>query len=159
MAAPTPGLEQAFTLILDRAPPVDIGATGNGGARSHVALRGGTFAWQDTGGQDAGGQGVGGQGWTGEGTILQVVAGSETLMRRADGVCTVEAQYLLRGETGACLRLFGTGHRLTQGDFAGLRLALLVEAAEDGPFAPLATRVYLGEQAEGAPAMTIWRIT
>ena len=95
----------------------------------------------------------------GEGLTGSVVAGGETLLQRADGVVVVEANYYIRFADGAVARCFGRGYRTMSGEFTGLRLSLLFEAAGDGSVAMLTTRVYVAEQPEAGAVLTISRIT
>lgn len=139
MDAPVPGLACAFELTLLRDTPVIVGTTPTGGQRSHVPVIGGRFR--------------------GEGLTGSVVAGGETLLQRADGVVVVEANYYIRFADGAVARCFGRGYRTISGEFTGLRLSLLFEAAGDGSVAMLATRVYVAEQPEAGAVLTISRIT
>ncbi|MBN8831392.1 MAG: DUF3237 family protein [Sphingomonadales bacterium] len=134
MEAPTPDLLPAFTMRIERAAPIVVGAIATGGARHHVPVASGTFE--------------------GEGLAGNLVGGGETLLERADGVTVIEASYYIAFTDGAVARCFGTGYRTG----ALTRLSLLFEAAEESSVAPLATRAFIAEQQEGSPTMTICRI-
>jgi hypothetical protein len=136
--APIPFLTPAFALALDRAAPVTLGAIATGGVRALVSVTGGCFS--------------------GDGFEGRIVGGSELSLARADGVTAVEASYLIDLGGGALARCHGQGYRTAGPDFAGLRLALQFEAAQDGPGAALATRAFVAEQAEGSAILTVCRI-
>lgn len=137
--APSPGFDHAFDAIIEREAPVTVGSIATGGRRIYRPIKGGSIE---------------GSGFSGT-----FVGGGETLLERADGVIDVEASYYIAFANGAAARCFGKGY-ITRGDrFSGLRLALLFEAAEDGPAAELATRAFMAEQAQGSRLMQIARIT
>jgi hypothetical protein len=138
LQAPTPDLVKAFDMTLERAAPLAVGAIATGGHRTSIAVTGGLFE--------------------GEGLRGQLVGGTELLLRRGDGIGVVEASYLIAFADGRVVRAFGTGYHIDEHDFRGMRLSLLFEAAEDGPFAPLATRAFVGEVIAGSESMTIYRI-
>jgi hypothetical protein len=134
----TPGLVKAFSMHIASGPSVVVGAIATGGARTYCPITGGTFE--------------------GEGHDGRIVGGSETLLRRADGVTMVEASYYIAFADGAVTRAFGTGYR-TEGDpVDGLRVSLLFEATEESEVADLATRAFIAERATGSATMTIYRI-
>ncbi len=137
--ARVPGLAEAFIMTPERGAPVVVGEIATGGRRSHAPVTGGRFV--------------------GEGLSGVLVGGSEMLLERADGVTVVEASYYIAFADGAVARCFGTGYRTAGQPFAGTRLSLLFEAAENGSLAALATRAFIAEQPEGGDAMTICRIT
>lgn len=138
MDAPTPGLADAFELLLIRGTPIDVGAIATGGRRSHVPVTGGTFV--------------------GEGLAGEVRGGGELQLARNDGVITVEANYYIAFADGAVARCFGTGYRTNSAEFTGMRLSLLFEAAEDTSVASLATRAFLAEQKGDEARLAISRI-
>lgn len=138
LQAPIPGLAPAFDMKLKRGEPISVGEIATGGRRSYVPVIGGAFE--------------------GEGLSGTVHGGGETLLERADGVTMVEASYYIAFADGTVARCFGTGYRTKGETFAGARLSLLFEAAEDGSVAALATRAFIAEQAEGSETMTINRI-
>jgi hypothetical protein len=135
--APTPGLAPAFRLTLQRSPAITVGEIGTGGTRSYSPASG-LFE--------------------GEGLRGQIVGGGELHLARMDGVTAVEASYYIAFEDGACVRCFGNGYRTRAPDFAGLRLALLFEAAEASSVAYLANLAFVGEQADGDATLVIERI-
>lgn len=137
--APVPGLAAAFVMIPKRGQPVVVGEIATGGRRSHASILGGHF--------------------TGEGRVGRLVSGNETLLERRDGIAIVEASYYIAFIDGVVVRCFGTGYRTRGEPFAGTRLALLFEAADDSSAAALATRAFIAEQPEGGAVMTIHRIT
>lgn len=136
--APTPGFAHAFDMIVEYGTPVEVGVIATGGARRYRPLIGGTFA--------------------GEGLSGQLSGGGDTLLERADGVTMVEASYYISFADGATARCFGTGYRTSDGSFVGTRLSLLFEAAEGSSVAALATRAFVGEQADGSLLLSISRI-
>jgi hypothetical protein len=121
--APTPGLAHVFDMAVERGAPLVVGAIATGGRRSQVPVIGGSFS--------------------GLGLSGRLTGGGETLLERADGVTAVEASYYITFSDGAVARCFGTGYCTA----AGMRLALLFEAAEDCSVAELATRAFIAEQA------------
>lgn len=135
--APTPALEPAFSLLVKRGDPVDVGLTATGGRRVMVPVTGGVLNGEDLAGR--------------------LTGGGETLLVRADGVTEVEANYYVTFADGASARAFGKGY-VTVAPFEGMRLSLLFEAAEDGPVTHLATRAFLAEQHAGATVLEILRI-
>lgn len=137
--APTPGFAHAFDMIVERGRSVEVGQIATGGTRTRRPVDGGTFE--------------------GSGLSGRLVDGEETLLERADRVVDVEASYYIRFSNGATARCFGKGYITNTGPFNGLRLALLFEAADNGPVAELATRAFMAEQRQGSPLMTINRIT
>jgi hypothetical protein len=132
---PTPSLADAFTLRLEPGAAVDVGALAIGGRRTQRSVSAGMFSGRALEGQ--------------------IVAASETVLTRADGVGVVEASYLIRLEDGAALRLLGVGYLTEDGPFEGLRLTLAFEADEGGPHAWLARRVFVGERSAGEDALRI----
>lgn len=136
--APTPGLAHEFDARIERGEPVDIGRIATGGRRLRWPVIGGAL----TGVERAG----------------EFVGGGETWLERSDGVIEVEADYYIRFAGGATARCFGKGYRTSGGAFAGLRLSLLFETAEEGAAAGFATRAFLAEQPDGSQFMTISRI-
>lgn len=138
LEAPTPGFAHAFDMTMERADPVTVGDIATGGRRIYVPLAGGLFE--------------------GEGLSGRLVTGGEMLLQRADGVTVVEASYYIAFADGAVARCFGNGYRTRDGDFAGMRLSLLFEAAEGGSVAALATRAFVAEQPDGSATLSISRI-
>lgn len=136
--APTPGFAQAFDMIVEHGASMVVGVIATGGERRYRPVIGGTFA--------------------GEGLSGQLTGGGDTLLERADGVTMVEASYYISFADGAVARCFGTGYRTPDGPFVGTRLSLLFEVAEDSSVAALATRAFVGEQADGSPLLSISRI-
>ncbi|HWJ70743.1 MAG TPA: DUF3237 family protein [Sphingobium sp.] len=136
--APTPGFAHAFDMIVEHGAPMEIGVIATGGARRYRPVTGGTLA--------------------GEGLCGQLTGGGEMLLERADGATMVEASYYIRFADGAVARCFGTGYHTPDGPFVGTRLSLLFEAAEGSSVAALATRAFVGEQADGNPLLSISRI-
>lgn len=137
--APTPGLAHAFDARIERGEPVDIGQIATGGKRVRWPVEGGALEGASFSGA--------------------FVGGGETWLERSDGVTEVEADYYIRFAGGATARCFGKGYMTTDGSFAGLRLSLLFEAAEESAAAELATRAFLAEQPQDSQFMTISRIT
>lgn len=137
--ASPPGFAHAFDVKIERGETVLVGKVATGGVRRMRPVKGGTFE--------------------GSGLFGELVGGGEVLLERADGVTSVEASYYIAFANGTTARAFGTGYLTRDGDFRGLRVPLLFEAAEDGPAAELANRAFVAEQAEGSPLMTIARIT
>lgn len=137
--APTPGLAHAFDLVIEHGAALDIGPIATGGVRRYNPVTGGTFE--------------------GEGLAGRLTGGGETVLNRADGVAMIEANYYIRFADGAMARCFGTGYHTPHGAFAGTRLSLLFEAAEDSSVAALAVRAFIGERLDGSPLLSIHRIT
>ena len=137
-AAPEPGFAPAFRMTPLRAAPVTVGEIATGGRRSYISVGGGTFE--------------------GDGLEGRLVGGGEMHLLRADGVTVVEASYYVAFSDGSFARCFGNGYRTSAPDFAGLRLALLFEAAEESSVAHLARLAFVAEQPEGSPVLNIERI-
>lgn len=133
--APTPSLTAAFDLHLQRAAPIVVGRIGTGGVRSHVTVIGGRLEGRPEGGE--------------------IIGGSETRLKRADGVTLVEAAYLIRLACGATVRGHGTGYEEAGG---ALRLSLLFETPQEGAVPDAFGRAYVGEQATDSRVMTLHRI-
>jgi len=135
-SAPTPALEPAFSMTLEFAADIDVGAIATGGRRIAREVAGGAFA--------------------GRGLAGDVIGGSELVLERADGVAELEVAYYL-SVGGQSVRCFGKGY-LTQKPFAGTRLSLTFEAAQGGDLSGLATRMYLGERPIGSATLTVVEI-
>lgn len=137
--APTPGLAHAFDMIVEYAPPLDVGLIATGGKLSQHPVKGGSFE--------------------GSGLCGRLVGGAETLLERADGVTSIEASYYIAFANGAVVHAFGKGYRTVDRAFRGMRLTLLFEAAEEDAVAELATRAFVAERREGGTITQIHRIT
>lgn len=134
-AMPSPALADAFTLTLEPDSRIEVGALAIGGRRELRRAASGAFA--------------------GRGLDGAVIAASETILHRPDGVGAVEASYLIRLHDGAAVRLLGVGRLTEDGAFAGLRMTLAFEVDEAGPHAWLARRVFVGERPAGELALNI----
>jgi hypothetical protein len=134
---PIPGLAPAFTLRLDPAGGARIGQLATGGVREHRAFSGGRL-----------------QGERLSGDLLPDHSG-ETWLRRTDGVAAVEAAYLVRTGEGQVLRLLGTGYATGTGDFAGVRMTIVIEVDEAGPHAWASRRAFVAERPAGSDALQI----
>lgn len=139
LEAPTPGLAHAFAMIVEYGARMEVGGIATGGVRRYIPVTGGTFE--------------------GEGLSGRLTGGGDTLLERADGVTMIEASYYVAFADGAVARCFGAGYRTADGSFVGTRLSLLFEAAEGSSVAMLATRAFVGEQADGSSLLSISRIT
>jgi len=136
--APTPALQPAFRMRIERGAALSVGTVATGGERLYLPVTGGAFE--------------------GEGLRGRLAGGGETLLARADGVTMVEASYLIAFPGGMVARAFGSGYRTGGADFRGLRLPLYFEVAQDGALAALATSAFIAAQGEDDDVMTIHRI-
>ncbi len=136
--APEPAFEPAFEMRIDFGDTHHVGHIATGGARSCRPVAGGAFA--------------------GEGFSGSLVGGSETLLHRADGVTSVEAEYYIAFVGGDVVHAFGKGYEVLHNGSRDLRCTLLFEADEQGALAALATRAFIAERREGASDTIIYRI-
>ena len=129
-----PSLEERFTLEIEPGALLNIGRLATGGERSVQTIAGGTF---DNGVKRH-----------------PVLAGSETMLSRADGVTTVDAVYFVSIDD-AVIRLVGTGFAVRDATFEGARMSLVFEVDQNGAESGLADRAFVAERPSGSNRLRI----